>query len=168
MFAKAIVMSAVVTFTITNAEGKEAMKYEVQVQEVAAQPALVVKGRVQIEKAGDAIGGNIGAVGAFLKAAHVQPAGAPFTRTYSFENGVLEFESGFRVAASAKGKGDVIATELPKSKVATTFHVGDQTKSEDAYKAIHAWMAANGKQPAGAPWEVYESDTKMQIFFPIQ
>ena len=130
-------------------------------------PALVVKGRVQIEDAGEVIGGNIAAVDAYLKAAHIHPAGAPFTRTYSFENGVLEFESGFRVAAPAKGQGDVIATELPKSRVATTLHLGGGAESEAAYQAIHAWMAAHGKEPAGAPWEVYESDTKMQIFFPI-
>lgn len=168
MFAKVIVMSAIVTFNMTQAEGKEAMPYEVQVLEVAAQPALVVKGKVKIELAGGAIGNNIGAVDAYLKDAHIQPVGAPFTRTYSFDNGIFEFESGFPIAVSATGKGDVIATELPKTKVATTVHVGDQATSEDAYNAIHAWIVANGKEVAGAPWEVYETNNKMQIFFPIK
>ena len=168
MFSKATLMSAIVMLTITNTEGKAAMKYEVQVQQVPAQLALVVKGKVAVEKAGDAIGGSIGAVSAFLTAAHVSPTGAPFTRTYSFENGVLEFESGFPIAAPTKGNGKVIATELPKTQVATTLHVGTQATSEDAYKAIHTWMAANSKQPAGAPWEVYINDTTMQVFFPIR
>jgi hypothetical protein len=29
-------------------------------------------------------------------------------------------------------------------------------------------MAANGKQPAGAPWEVYVADDRMEIYFPIR
>ena len=52
--------------------------------------------------------------------------------------------------------------------MATTVHVGDQATSESAYNALHAWMKANGKQPAGAPWEVYVADDKMEIFFPIR
>jgi effector-binding domain-containing protein len=175
MSAQATALSAfslVAFFTLgaasAQAKGTPTMKYDVQVQEVAAQPALVVKGKVSIEKAGDAIGGSIGAVGAYLEQAKLQPAGAPFTRTYSFENGVLEFESGFPVASTPKGKGTVIATELPRATVATTVHIGSQETSENAYGAIHAWMKANAKQPAGAPWEVYVDETKMQIFFPIR
>lgn len=141
--------------------------YQIAVQDVSAQAALVVKGKVPVQQAGEAIGGGIGAVGAFLGALAQEPAGAPFTRTLSFENGVLEFETGFPVAAATKGKGEVIATELPKGQVATTVHVGDQATSEDAYKAIHQWMASNGKTPAGAPWEVYLTETSMQIYFPF-
>jgi len=144
------------------------VKYDIQVKDHAARPALVIKGKVKIEKAGDAIGGNIGAVGSHLKKSGLQPAGAPFTRTYKFEDGILEFESGFPLAEPAKSQGDLVATELPKAKVATTVHVGDQATSENAYNAIHAWMEANGKQPAGAPWEVYVADDRMEIFFPVR
>jgi effector-binding domain-containing protein len=144
------------------------MDYIVRVQAHAAQPALVIKGKVSIDKAGDAIGGKIGAVSAYLEKARLQPAGAPFTRTYSFENGVLDFEAGFPLAAAAKSLGELIATELPSANVATTVHMGDQATSENAYNALHAWMKANGKQPAGAPWEVYVADDKMEIFFPIR
>jgi effector-binding domain-containing protein len=177
MFAKATALSIFVTALVTNGavaatvqpKSKEStMQYEIQVQEVAAQAALVVKGKVNIEKAGDAIGANIGAVSALLESKKLQPAGAPFTRTYSFENGVMEFESGFPVVTTTKGQGDVIGTQLPKGQVATTVHVGTHEGSEQAYAAIEAWMKANKKQPAGAPWEVYLSETKMQVFFPIR
>jgi effector-binding domain-containing protein len=143
------------------------MTYQVQVLDHAARPALVVKGKVRIEDAGNAIGSNIGAVSAYLEKARLEPAGAPFTRTYSFENGVLEYESGFPLAAAAKSQGELIATELPQAQVAKTVHVGDQATSEAGYAALHAWMKSNGKQPAGAPWEVYVADGRMEIFFPI-
>ncbi len=144
------------------------MPYEIQLKEHAARPALVVKGKVRIEQAGDAIGGNIGAVSGHLEKAGLQPAGAPFTRTHQFADGVLDFESGFPLAAPAKSQGDFVATELPKATVAMTVHVGDQATSEKAYEAIHAWMEANGKQPAGAPWEIYVADDRTEIYFPVR
>lgn len=144
------------------------MKYDIKVQEHAARPALVIKGKIKIEQAGDAIGGNIGAVGGYLEKAGVPPAGAPFTRTYQFADGVLDCESGFPLAQPVKSQGKFVATELPKATVATTVHVGDQASSEKAYEALHAWMAANGKQPAGAPWEVYVADDRMEIYSPIR
>jgi effector-binding domain-containing protein len=144
------------------------VKYDIQVKDHAARAALVIKGKVKIEQAGEAIGGNIGAVSSHLEKAKLQPAGAPFTRTFQFADGVLEFEAGFPLAKAATSQGNLVATELPKATVATTVHVGDQATSENAYNAIHAWMKANGKQPAGAPWEVYVADDRMEIYFPIR
>ena len=144
------------------------MTYDIKVQEHAARPALVIKGKVKIEQAGEAIGGNIGAVSGHLEKAGLQPTGAPFTRTFKFADGVLEFESGFPIAKAATSQGNIVATELPKATVATTVHVGDQATSEKAYEALHAWMAANGKQPAGAPWEIYVADDRMEIHFPVR
>lgn len=143
------------------------MKYDIHVKDHAARPALVIKGQVRIEQARDAIGSKIDTVGRHLKKIALPPAGAPFTRTLRFADGVLEFESGFPLAQPVKSHGDLLATELPSAKVVTTVHAGDQATSEKAYSALHAWMEANGKQPAGAPWEVYVADDRMEIFFPI-
>lgn len=142
--------------------------YQIATEAVTAQPALVVRGKTNLKSAGSAIGGAIGTVGTFLRSIAQEPVGAPFTRTLSFENDVLEFETGFPVAAATSGAGEIIATELPKGEVVTTVHLGDQAGSEAAYAALHEWMASNGKNPAGAPWEVYVTDTSMQIFFPIR
>lgn len=146
----------------------EPIHYSIKIEDHPAQAALVIKGKVAIENAGDAIGGNILAIGAHLEKLRVKPAGSPFTRTYSFKDGILEFESGFPITNAAKTEDNIVATELPKSTVATTTHKGDQSSSENAYNAIHSWMKANGKKPAGAPWEVYTADNQMDIYFPIQ
>lgn len=144
------------------------MTYDIKVQEHAVQPTLVIKGKVKIEEAGDVIGGNIGAVSGHIEEAGLQPAGAPFTRTFQFADGILDCETGFPLSAPAKSQGNFVATELPKATVAMTVHVGDQATSEKAYDAIHAWMEANGKQPAGAPWEVYVADDRTEIYFPVR
>ena len=150
------------------AHGKETMNYKIQIQKMSAQPILVMKGKVKIEEAGKAIGARIEAVSTFLAKLKIQPISAPITRTYSFEKGVLEFETGFAVAKPSQGEGAIVASELPEGNAVTTIHTGDQATSENAYAAIHAWMDTNGKKPAGAPWEVYLSENKMEIFFPIQ
>ena len=76
----------------------------------------------------------------------------------SHEKSLLEFESGFPIAAGNEGEGAIVAVELPKATVATTLHVGDQATSEEAYRAIHSWMAFNGESAAGAPWEAHLSE----------
>ena len=150
------------------------MSYQVEMQDVPAQTALVIKGKVKVEQAGEAIGGILGRISAYLEKQAQHPSGAPFTRTYSHKDGILEFEAGFPVAANVKGGDDIIRTELPKGKVAVTTHVGSQDTSPEAYKALHAWMNKNGKKEAGAPWEMYispegtpEKDAQMQIFYPV-
>ena len=65
MFSKAILVSFVTLFS-TISEGKEAMKYDISVKDHAAQPALVIKGKIAVEKAGNAIGGSIGTISTTL------------------------------------------------------------------------------------------------------
>lgn len=185
MRQQGILLSFLIALTSTNVFAQEnlntttkenKMNYEIIVKETSAQPALVIKGKVKIEKAGDAIGAILGKIGAHLEANQIHPTGAPFTRTYNFENGVLEFEAGFPVSSGTLGEGEILATELPKGKVATTIHIGSQEKSPEAYEALHLWMQKNNMKEAGAPWEVYltdpsttpEAESKMEIFFPLQ
>ena len=74
----------------------------------------------------------------------------------------------FQLNAGQDREEEILVTELPKTKVATTIHVGSQEKSEEAYKALHIWMQENNAKEAGAPWEVYLAESKMEIYFPIQ
>lgn len=179
MFSKSALLAAIattfITTTVITTQGASAMSYQVEMQDVPAQTALVIRSKVKVEQAGEAIGGILGRIGAYLGKQGQNPAGAAFTRTYGHKDGVLEFEAGFPVAAGIKGDGDIIRTELPKSKVAVTTHIGSQDTSEEAYKAIHVWMAKNGKKEAGAPWETYvspegtpEKDAKMLVFYPVR
>jgi AraC family transcriptional regulator len=48
---------------------------------------------------------------------------------------------------------------------------------QQAYGAVEQWIAANGYEPAGAPWEVYLNDPgdhpdpkdwKTEIFWPVR
>lgn len=166
------------SFARSNPQSGESkkMNYKIETKYIETQPALVIKDKAKIEEVGSVIAGILGKVDEYLKAKKAAPAGPPFTRTFSFENGVLEFESGFPTKDKVIGKDEFISTELPKGKVASTIHVGSPDTSQQAYEAIHAWMAKNHVKEAGAPWESYLTDpastppekSKMQIVFPIR
>ncbi len=157
-----------------NLKGTPSMKYNIELMEVLAQPALVIRGKAKIEEVGATIGEILNKVGAYLELNHTNPVGAPFTRTFKFEDGILEFESGFPINVPLAGQGEIIRTELPKGTVATTLHIGSQEDSPAAYEALEKWTNANNKKLVGAPWEVYLIDptspekNKLQIFFPIR
>lgn len=164
-----LVLTSANVFAQKNLITKEnKMNYEIIVKETNAQAALVIKGKVNIEEAGKTIGEILEKIGTYLETKQIPVMGAPFTRTFNFENGVLEFEAGFPVPQGTLGENEIIATELPKTKVATTIHSGPQETSEEAYKALHQWMQDNNTSPAGAPWEMYLNESEMEIYFPIQ
>lgn len=149
-------------------------QYEVKVVELKTQPTLVMHGKSKIEEAGASIGGIFEKLGAYMQAHSISAVGAPFTRTFSFENGVIEFESGFPIEKATVSSGEYLASELPAGLAATTEHVGGHEESQKAYAAIEAWTQENQKQIIGAPWEVYLNEesqgepAKMQVYYPIQ
>lgn len=99
-----------------------------------------------------------------------EATGAPFTRTLKIADGKLSFEAGFPVRAGKPGKssGKFFAATIPGGIVAKTIHRGKGEDSEKGYEALHAWMKANSKHPAGAPWEVYVGPEETHIFYPIE
>lgn len=113
----------------------------------------------------------------YLNAQSLTPTGAPYSRYFRFEPGTaIDVEVGFPVASVIAGEGDVKASALPGGMVATTTHLGPYGGIGGAYEALHKWMDAHHKKPAGGPWEIYVNDPssvppeeiRTDIFFPIQ
>jgi effector-binding domain-containing protein len=59
------------------------------------------------------------------------------------------------VAPGATAGPGVDIEEVPGGTVACTMHKGPYSGVGEAYGALQAWMAANGKRPGGPPREVY-------------
>lgn len=144
------------------------MTYAINVVRTARQHTAVIKTAATLATVGDIVGASIGKVSATLEKKKLEPIGAPFCRTLEFKDGNMKLEIGFPIAKPlGANEGDVQPSELAESEVATTKHVGSQDESVKAYEAIHAWAQKNGRNPGGAPWEVYASETAMEIFFPL-
>ena len=141
--------------------------YEIQVETVAAQTALVIKNQVGFAGAGAAIEKSLKQVESHLAKTGVAPQGGPFVRTLEIADGKISYEAGFPVKGP-KSDGKVTAVTLQGGVVVKTVHRGKPEESEKGYEALHAWMKKNGKRPAGAPWETYGAAGETQIFYPIQ
>lgn len=172
----ALFMSLGLAEASTSPKKEKMMGYQIETLQTKAQPALVIKGKAKVEEVGEAIGTILGKIGKYLGETKHQPKGAPFTRTFQFKDGIIEFEAGFPVEKKVAPRGEIITTELPSAQVVTTTHIGPQETTERAYEALHAWMNKNKKKEGGAPWEVYLTDSektpsdqaKTQIYFPIR
>ena len=130
------------------------MTYDVQLVELQAQPTAVVCGSEPVEGIVAFLGRAYGEVMRVIGSQGAAPSGMPFAR-YRLGDGVFEIEAGFPVSAPVSGEGDVEAGELPAGTAAQTLHVGSYDTVDQAYEAVEAWLAANGWQPTGAPWEQY-------------
>ena len=115
-------------------------------------------------------------VGACLRAAGVQPAGAPFTRYHAETDDEVEIEAGIPVQKPFAEQGRVKNSTLPGGKLLTYWHVGPYDKLTEAHAAVRAHLAAEKLEARGGLWEVYWTDPGMvpdpnrwrtQLFAPI-
>lgn len=140
------------------------MSYEVEVREVAPQPMVGIRRTCTMQKIQATLAEVLGGSFAFAKRSGLEPVGPPFTIYHCSAEGEIDLEGGCPVARAPEGEpdGDVRAGELPGGEVATTWHVGPYDGLAQAYGALQAWMSANGREPRGAPWEVYWSDPQQE------
>ena len=85
-------------------------------------------------------------------------AGYPTARYVSFGPGLITLEAGMPVAAVAEGTDEIMAGSLVGGAVASTIHKGPYDTLNLGHEAVQEWMAENGEEASGPPWEVYITD----------
>ncbi|HUG48397.1 MAG TPA: GyrI-like domain-containing protein [Candidatus Limnocylindria bacterium] len=94
------------------------------------------------------------------------PAGPPYGRYHSWEADRVDVEIGIPVAAPVAGlrpldqhePGEMGASELPGGPAVVAVHRGRYDTLREAYEALPGWIASQGRQIGGAPWESYVDD----------
>jgi effector-binding domain-containing protein len=127
----------------------------VQIEHLKAQPVLIIRETVQIERLGESVGERIGALSDFLRQHGVKPAGPPFVRYHTFGEIETDFEFGVPVAEPYVGEGRVLGSELPGGAAAATWHTGPHNKLGEAYARIDAFIREQGREAEGPAREVY-------------
>ena len=151
-------------FDLTERGSGKTMEYTVSRKELATQPVLVVRRRVPRAEIAATIAAELPKIFLHAQQRSIAITGYPITRYLETSVGMVTLETGMRVAAhsgewaASKGEGDVLAEILPGGLAAVTIHSGPYEKLQAAYAALEEWIAANGFQPAGAPWEAYLND----------
>ncbi len=152
------------------------MSYEVKVQNLQRQAAAVIRFKCPPGEAARFIGPAYGEIGGYLHDSGIEHEDtAVYARFLSF-GAEQEVEAGFTVATPVPPKGRVEPGELPAGEAAMTTHVGPYDGLVAASQALRDWMSANGREPAGGPWEVYRDDPqttaiaqlRTEVYYPLK
>ena len=155
------------------------MPYSITAKEIAPQPVLLVRCRIQRSEIAATIATALPMIFHYAQQQGIALAGHPFARYSEVGAGLMTIEPGMMIAAgqeASAGAGDVIGDTLPGGMVAYTTHLGPYDKLSDAYGALEQWIGSQGWKIAGAPWEYYVSDPaevpdpkdwKTDVFWPI-
>ena len=152
-----IVLAIMFSFSVHTLAQTTAPKIEVK--DIAAQKALVIKITVTSSAIGQKMGELYGKLFTYMGANNLQIAGAPFAIYYSYDpKGNTEFEAGVPISASATGNDEVKYKEIPAMKVISSLHVGSYDSTGPVYEAITKYAKDNKLETQSATWEVYLTD----------
>ena len=123
-------------------------------------PVLLVRVEATRDGVRDDLANVLGPVRSHALLHGVTPAGPPFTRYASMEDGPIGLEAGLQLPRAVPGNGAIIEGELPAGEAATTLHVGSYSGLWAAYEALTYWMENCRRTPADEPWELYITDPR--------
>jgi effector-binding domain-containing protein len=128
--------------------------HEIDLVELTAQPAAVVRGHVAAPGLPEFLSAAFADVLRALAEQGLEPAGPPFGR-YSPHDDGFAVEAGFPATGAVRPSGRVWGIELPGGTAAQVLHRGDYATVATAYGALEQWLADHGYVHAGRPWESY-------------
>jgi effector-binding domain-containing protein len=128
------------------------VSYQVTATDVAARPTAVVAATTTWQEFPKLWKELSNEVWACLRAGGVD-RGCP--NVMLFRDDVPNVEVGVELRRPCALTGRVVASALPAGQVAVTVHHGPYTGLASAHRAVLAWCAAHGRQPAGPRWEIY-------------
>jgi effector-binding domain-containing protein len=155
------------------------MDYEIEVEELEAQPTLCRHATTTQEAIGQVFDQHMPALWAEVQARGYQPAGAPYARYHKWDEDGVEVEIGIPLAAPVTNlvmEGSEPG-ELPGGRAGRLVHMGAYEGLMGAYQAFEGWLRESGEAAAGAPWEVYVTDPtsepdsskwRTEIYWPLR
>ena len=131
------------------------MTYEIEVVEMAAQPALVVETECDLEAISETLAVCFGKVYTHITQNGGMPEGMPFMRYLAMTDTGFHIQAG--MPSQLAGEGEIAAIQLPGGKLATTLFLGPYHEVGPAWDELHAWAEARGFDKMGG-WDLYEND----------
>lgn len=154
-----------------------AQEYNIEVKNVDATRAVIIKAETASSDIGQSMGEIYGKLFSFLGQKNVSPAGAPFAVYYKFDpQGNTEYEGGVPVKGKIETSGEISFKEYPAMKVVSVMYTGAYENMMPVYNAIDKYIKDNKLEKAGASWEVYLTDpdettpekNQTIIYFPVK
>ena len=124
--------------------------YEIQVADVAPIPTVVVRRRATLAQLPQVVPAACGTVWEFIRAKKVR-AGRNVALYLSDQ---VDLEAGAEALGPLTSEGEVITSQLPGGRVATTKHIGPYTALAAAHQAVRRWCELHHHAVA-QNWEIY-------------
>ena len=132
------------------------MPYQVAVRKEAPLDVVCIAASTSLATIVQTIGECFGELMGYVQEHGLQMTGPPFI---AYPDPIHEeegrIECCFPVAGAAPAQGRVEPRHLSGGPVAWTRHVGPYDQVGEAYAALDAWVAENGRRVTGPPREVY-------------
>ena len=152
------------------------MSYNCEILERTVQPVLAVRTRTPASELPQVLGRAYQAIVNLLGELEEDPAGPPYTAYFNMDMQNLDVEIGFPVSQKLKGRGEVIAGEIPAGSFASCLHTGPYSEIKSAYQVLMQWVVREGHEATGVSYEFYLNDPNQtppeelmtQIVFPLK
>ena len=126
-----------------------------QIADSPARETATIRLTIPREQIQQVMGPAIGEVMQAVAAQGVVPTGPVFSHHFKMSPDQFDFEVGVPVSKPVTPIGRVKPSQLPAARVARAVYRGGYEGLGGAWGEFHAWIAANGHQPAVNLWEFY-------------
>jgi len=131
------------------------MAYEIEVKDLEERYVATIRVKTTPDRIGDTFRELLPEVMAQLNEASVHPSNPPFGIYHTYSKDEVDLEAGVPIPHPIPTAGRVAGRQLPATRAAVTWHIGPYTTIGQAFRAVEAWIAEQGKEATGPPWEVY-------------
>lgn len=140
------------------------VKPKVEVAAIQMEPLMVlgIEDSVPVADLSMALGNLYGELAVYMESNAIEMAGQPLCvyKVWNPQDGYTILQAAIPVNAEVdiSGTERIKLTTVGGGEVAKAVHMGAYEGSEATHIAIDEWVTSQGRQIAGAPWEVYVTD----------
>ncbi|MFD6066098.1 GyrI-like domain-containing protein [Amycolatopsis lurida] len=133
------------------------MTYPVELTELEALTAAHLRRHTTIADIGECVGAGYETLYAFVAEAGTAPSGPPQAayRGDFLPGERLDLDLYLPIPGGLPAQGDIDIVTLAGGPAVRTSHHGPYDEISAAYEAVYEWVRESGRQPAGAPRELY-------------
>lgn len=144
-------------------------------RQTVEQPTAAIRMTRPMSQVGAAMAEAFPKIYHAVVSAGLEPAGEPLARYFDMDPEAITFECAVPVPRPFTASGEVEPSTVGGGEAAYAVHVGPYDTIGRTWEALGAWLAAQGRTPAGPFWECYiddpeevdASELKTEIFVPV-
>lgn len=129
-----------------------------EIRSTTEQPTAALKMTRPVSRIGPAMGEAFPKIYHAVVSAGMEPAGMPLARYFDFGEEETTFECAIPVPEPFTASGEVQPSSVGGGEAAFAVHVGPYETIGQTWGEMMAWVAEQGRTPAGPTWEVYVDD----------